>query len=61
MNVGRHEAFDKWVLLNPLVEAVFLQQLAEVRQVYVADVRSVVMKIAVSLDYPFVFCHNLGG
>ena len=61
VNVGRHEPLDKWILLNSLVEAVFLQQFAKIRQVHVADVRGVVMKIAVSLDYPFVFCHNLGG
>ena len=61
VNVGRHESLDEWIILDSFVVVVFFQKLAEVRQVDIADVRGVVMKIAVPLDYPLVFCHNLSG
>ena len=61
LDVGRHDPFYEGHLADSRLIAVFVEQVRKVRQVVIVDVCGVMTKVAIALDYPSVFCHNVSG
>ena len=59
--IGRDQLIYKGVVGAALLESIFFEEFSDVGKIVKTDIGNVLMEIAIALDYPLVFCHNLCG